>query len=156
MGEHARPRQMQSHERNRGRGSGCILAEVGLKARIDSSHALSLWSSHNADCDFMLVAAAAFSESSMFVWPHKMILKTCGTTTLLLGMDRLLEIAREECGLTETYRCFYSRKAFMFPERQVGPHRHWDEEVKVLDSYFGKSTACSMTPEVPHYLVWPI
>lgn len=74
----------------------------------------------------------------MFVWPHKMILKTCGTTTLLLGMDRLLEIARKECGLKDTYRCFYSRKAFMFPERQVGPHRHWDEEVKVLDSYFGR------------------
>lgn len=104
----------------------------------------------------MLVAAAAFSESSMFVWPHKMILKTCGTTTLLLGMDRLLEIAREECDLTETYRCFYSRKAFMFPERQVGPHRHWDEEVKVLDSYFGKSTACPVASQAPHYLVWHI
>ena len=25
----------------------------------------------------------------------------------------------------------------MFPERQLGPHKHWDEEVKFLDGVFG-------------------
>ena len=78
----------------------------------------------------------------MFVWPHKLILKTCGTTTLLLGLDRLLSIAKEHCDLASVYRCFYSRKAFMFPERQVGPHRTWDDEVKFLDNAFG---ACKAT-----------
>lgn len=79
-----------------------------------------------------------FSESSMFVYPHKMILKTCGTTTLLLAVSRLLEIAKNYCGFEKVWRVFYSRKAFMFPERQLGPHRSWDDEVKFLDKYFGK------------------
>lgn len=74
----------------------------------------------------------------MFVWPHKLILKTCGTTTLLLGLQALLDIASKHCGLNEMYRCFYSRKAFMFPERQIGPHKNWDDEVKFLDDLFGE------------------
>ena len=90
-----------------------------------------------ADDDDNTMYTDKYSESSMFVWPHKLILKTCGTTTLLLGLDRLMAIAREHCGLQDVWRCFYSRKAFMFPERQIGPHRHWDEEVKFLDLVFG-------------------
>jgi S-adenosylmethionine decarboxylase len=74
----------------------------------------------------------------MFVWPHKIILKTCGTTTLLLGLRRMLEIAKDQCGYQAAWRCFYSRKAFMFPERQIGPHKTWDDEVKYLDREFGK------------------
>lgn len=71
------------------------------------------------------------------MWPHKIILKTCGTTTLLLGLDRLLAIAREHCGFDSVWRCFYSRKTFMFPERQMGPHKKWEDEVKFLDETFG-------------------
>jgi S-adenosylmethionine decarboxylase len=26
----------------------------------------------------------------------------------------------------------------MFPDRQPGPHRSWEEEVKYLDGHFGK------------------
>lgn len=78
------------------------------------------------------------SESSFFVWPHKIILKTCGTTTLLLGLDRLLSIAKEYCGLEQVWRCFYSRKTFMFPERQMGPHKKWEDEVKFLDETFSE------------------
>lgn len=74
----------------------------------------------------------------MFVWPHKLILKTCGTTTLLLGLRTLLKIANEICGFPGVWRCFYSRKTFMFPERQLGPHKAWTHEVGLLDSLFGK------------------
>lgn len=72
----------------------------------------------------------------MFVYPHKLIIKTCGTTTLLFAIPRLLEIAQNYCGFEKVWRVFYSRKAFMFPERQVGPHRSWNEEIEFLDKYF--------------------
>ncbi|KAI9264688.1 adenosylmethionine decarboxylase [Helicostylum pulchrum] len=82
------------------------------------------------------VDAYLLSESSMFVYPHKIILKTCGTTTLLLAVSRLLEIAKSYCGFEKVWRVFYSRKSFLFPERQIGPHRSWEEEVTFLDGYF--------------------
>lgn len=96
------------------------------------------------------VDAYLLSESSMFVFPHKIILKTCGTTTLLNGLPRLLEIAAVVAGFPHSvadlvkgtptaampYRVFYSRKNFLFPDRQRGPHRSWRDEVKSLDRLF--------------------
>ena len=87
------------------------------------------------------VDAYLLSESSMFVFPHKVVLKTCGTTTLLAGLARLLEIAGVYGGFTqrsgstmaEPYRVFYSRKAFMFPDRQEHPHKSWADEVKFME-----------------------
>lgn len=96
------------------------------------------------------VDAYLLSESSMFVFPHKLILKTCGTTTLLSGLPRMLEIAALVAGFPHAvanlvkgtataampYRVFYSRKNFLFPDRQRGPHRSWRDEVKSLDRLF--------------------
>ena len=101
------------------------------------------------------VDAYLLSESSMFVFPHKLILKTCGTTTLLYGLPRILEIARTVAGFPHIegdldtglpgsatpYRVFYSRKNFLFPERQKGPHRSWRDEVKSLDRLFRGGSA---------------
>lgn len=80
------------------------------------------------------------SESSFFVSPHRLILKTCGTTLNLLGVPRILEIARD-VGLPAVHRLFYSRKAFMFPERQHGPHREWRAEIEFLDNLFPNGSA---------------
>ncbi|KXS13550.1 hypothetical protein M427DRAFT_113356 [Gonapodya prolifera JEL478] len=76
------------------------------------------------------------SESSMFVYSHKIILKTCGTTTLLLALPRILEIAHTNCGLELVDSVFYSRKAFMFPAKQKWPHGNWGDEVLYLDTIF--------------------
>jgi len=81
--------------------------------------------------------AYLLSESSMFVWNGKLILKTCGTTTLLNAVPRLLEIAKE-IGLANVDNLFYSRKKFMFPERQLVPHSSFSHEVEFLDEIFGK------------------
>jgi S-adenosylmethionine decarboxylase len=59
----------------------------------------------------------------------------------LLGLPRILEIAAAQANLPTVYRLFYSRKSFMFPERQLGPHRGWDEEVKFLDNIFSNGSA---------------
>ncbi|KAL7421516.1 spermidine resistance protein [Cryptotrichosporon argae] len=85
------------------------------------------------------IDAYLLSESSLFVAPHFVVLKTCGTTLNLLGLYRIIEIAREYCGFTNVWRCFYSRKSFFFPERQLGVHRDWTAEVAFLDSVFGAS-----------------
>ncbi|KAF9562782.1 adenosylmethionine decarboxylase [Agrocybe pediades] len=85
--------------------------------------------------------AYLLSESSFFVSPHRLILKTCGTTLNLLGLPRILEIAARKANLTSVYRFFYSRKSFMFPERQYGPHRDWKQEVEYLDQYFTNGAA---------------
>lgn len=101
------------------------------------------------------VDAYLLSESSMFVFPHKLILKTCGTTTLLLGLQRMLHIAAEYAGFpfdkadsvkniraaATPYRIFYSRKSFLFPDKQRGPHRSWKQEVKYLDDMFDGGSA---------------
>ncbi|THU95356.1 S-adenosylmethionine decarboxylase [Dendrothele bispora CBS 962.96] len=46
--------------------------------------------------------------------------------------------------MSSVYRCFYSRKSFMFPERQLGPHRDWSQEVRFLDSIFRNGAAYSV------------
>ncbi|KAI9791629.1 MAG: spermidine resistance protein [Peltula sp. TS41687] len=94
--------------------------------------------------------AYLLSESSMFVFPHKLILKTCGTTTLLSGLPKMLEIAAHCAGFpyigwarvngllaaATPYRVFYSRKNFLYPDKQRGPHRSWRDEVRFLDGMF--------------------
>ncbi|OOF94375.1 hypothetical protein ASPCADRAFT_208890 [Aspergillus carbonarius ITEM 5010] len=109
---------------------------------------LSIVSSEDVD-------AYLLSESSMFVWPHKLILKTCGTTTLLSGLPRILEIAALFGGFPRStapasrgisvaaapYRVFYSRKNFLFPDRQRGPHRSWRDEVRNMDRLFLNGSA---------------
>jgi len=74
------------------------------------------------------------SESSLFVWPYKMMLKTCGTTTLLKVIPKLLEMATS-CQLSVELVMF-SRKNFLFPQVQVYPHTDWQLEVNYLDQYF--------------------
>ncbi|KAF9959440.1 spermidine resistance protein [Mortierella alpina] len=85
--------------------------------------------------------AFLLSESSFFVYPHKLILKTCGTTTLLMALPKILEIAQKYCGLEKVWRVFYSRKTFMFPERQLHVHRDWKDEVAFLDRHFEHGAA---------------
>ncbi|KAL7267200.1 spermidine resistance protein [Rhizina undulata] len=95
------------------------------------------------------VDAYLLSESSMFVFPHKVILKTCGTTTLLNGLPELLSIAAIEAGFNSNngsafatpYRVFYSRKSFMYPDKQMHPHKSWNDEVTCLDEWFTHGNA---------------
>ncbi|KAL6846547.1 hypothetical protein ACP4OV_023995 [Aristida adscensionis] len=75
------------------------------------------------------------SESSLFVYPHKVVLKTCGTTKLLLSIPRILELAAELSLPVLSVK--YSRGMFIFPGAQPSPHRSFSEEVSVLNGFFG-------------------
>lgn len=81
------------------------------------------------------------SESSMFVSKRRFILKTCGTTTPLQCLETLLKLAAGIAGYVEIEELFYSRKNFKRPEMQVAPHRDFEEEVALLDSYFDAGRA---------------
>ncbi|ORX65156.1 S-adenosylmethionine decarboxylase [Anaeromyces robustus] len=82
--------------------------------------------------------AYLLSESSMFVSPYRFMIKTCGTTTLLNAVPKILEIAKQYCGLETISAFFYSRKCFMFPDRQERPHGSWNDEVDFLEKIFSE------------------
>jgi len=75
------------------------------------------------------------SESSLFVYPFKIILKTCGTTKLLLSIPLILSNASNLSLSARNVK--YTRGTFIFPGAQSFPHRSFSEEVSYLDKYFG-------------------
>ncbi|KAG6534078.1 S-adenosylmethionine decarboxylase proenzyme-like [Zingiber officinale] len=75
------------------------------------------------------------SESSLFMYPHKIILKTCGTTKLLLSVPRVLELAAMLSLSVQSVK--YSRGTFIFPSAQPSPYYSFSEEVAVLNGFFG-------------------
>ncbi|CAN3375013.1 hypothetical protein DIURU_005185 [Diutina rugosa] len=90
--------------------------------------------------------AYLLSESSLFVFDNRMVLKTCGTTTTLACLDHLFASVGQHFpsvagGGQSIHKVFYSRRSFMFPDRQVHVHTDWTKEVGLLNQYFpnGKS-----------------
>lgn len=82
------------------------------------------------------VDSYVLSESSLFVYTHKIIIKTCGTTKLLLSVPCILKLADTVSLSVSCVR--YTRGSFTFPGAQPFPHRAFSEEVVILDGYFGK------------------
>ncbi|RWW24617.1 hypothetical protein GW17_00011087 [Ensete ventricosum] len=75
--------------------------------------------------------AYILSESSLFVYPQKMVLKTCGTTQLLRSVPCLL---RHTADLGLRLRaCRFSRGSFIFPRAQPFPHTSFAEEALYLE-----------------------
>lgn len=76
------------------------------------------------------VDAYVLSESSLFIYPYMLVLKTCGTTTLLRCIAVLIDLARK-LGL-EIDWVGYSRKNFNFPGDQAFPHQSFHQELDYL------------------------
>ncbi|KAL5699135.1 adenosylmethionine decarboxylase [Ranunculus cassubicifolius] len=75
------------------------------------------------------------SESSLFIYPLTIVIKTCGTTKLLQAIPQILELASSLSLPVDSVR--YSRGSFIFPDAQPAPHRNFAEEIAVLNGYFG-------------------
>ncbi|KAL9225805.1 hypothetical protein vseg_001687 [Gypsophila vaccaria] len=87
------------------------------------------------------VDSYVLSESSLFVYSYKIIIKTCGTTKLLNSIPPILRLA--DTLFLDVKSVRYTRGSFIFPGAQSYPHRSFSEEVAVLDNYFGKLGAGS-------------
>lgn len=77
--------------------------------------------------------AYVLSESSLFVYPYMVMIKTCGTTTLLRCVAILVSLGKK-LGL-EIDWVGYSRKNFNFPEDQLFPHGSFHQELEYLASH---------------------
>lgn len=86
----------------------------------------------NSYCDSYIL-----SESSLFVYPNKVIIKTCGKTTPLSCIPMLESHARKEHGL-EMIGLGFHRKNYSFPKDQIGPHRSFEDEVRAIRCMFPK------------------
>jgi S-adenosylmethionine decarboxylase len=79
------------------------------------------------------IDAYVLSESSLFIYKHRYIMKTCGTTTLLRCLSTLLEYA-DALGMELTW-VGYSRKNLLFPSAQLWPHSSFGDEIRYIDSH---------------------
>ncbi|MED6205490.1 hypothetical protein PIB30_018088 [Stylosanthes scabra] len=75
--------------------------------------------------------AYVLSESSLFVYPTKIIIKTCGTTQLLKSIPPLIFFS-SLVGFTLS-SCRYTRGTFIFPNSQPFPHTSFKDEVSYLE-----------------------
>jgi S-adenosylmethionine decarboxylase len=85
--------------------------------------------------------AYLLSESSLFVYRNRAILKTCGTTRLLSCLPLLEQYARNTFeGEMEIEYALFTRRNFKYPEKQPTPHSCWDEEKQTLLKHFKNGT----------------
>ena len=93
------------------------------------------------------------SESSLFVLSHKVMLKTCGTTTLLRIVPPLLAAIARLGMKVEWFN--YSRKNFTYPHKQLSPHQSFDAEIAYLSTHFPGGEAFMLGPlNADHWYVY--
>lgn len=73
------------------------------------------------------------SESSLFVYKYRFIMKTCGTTTLLRCVGSLIEYT-DALGM-ELCWVGYSRKNLLYPTEQLWPHKNFGDEIKYVSTH---------------------
>ena len=88
------------------------------------------------------VDAYLLSESSLFVYDDMIVLKTCGSTTLLYFLPEFLKIAAEKCNATDLQGLWYSRKNMAKPRLQIGLHQNFHDEVSFLDKQMSEKDLC--------------
>eukprot|EP00758_Cryptobia_borreli_P004742 Tbor_TRINITY_DN4555_c0_g1::TRINITY_DN4555_c0_g1_i1::g.15780::m.15780/K01611/speD, AMD1; S-adenosylmethionine decarboxylase len=94
--------------------------------------------------------AYVLTESSLFVMDSRVILITCGTTTLLEAVPVLLDVISNIQGCVEWMS--FMRKNFSYPWEQRGPHVSIKKEYETLKKYFPSGKPYIFGPiESDHY-----
>lgn len=117
-------------------GAGChrrrglrALSRVQINSVLEAASCTVLSVKSNDSIDAYLL-----SESSLFVSEFRLMIKTCGTTTLLHALPTIMRLAVDILGLTVA-AVQYSRVGFLFPEQQHFPHDSFENEVSFLDRH---------------------
>ena len=111
---------------------GCRgLTRAQLDCILEEARCTILSRMSNAHLD-----AYVLRESSLFVYAHKVVVKTCGRTTLLRCLRRLVQEATSTLGLQLEW-VGYSRKNYCFPDDQVAPHGCFEDELRYLKAHQG-------------------
>jgi ornithine decarboxylase len=96
------------------------------------------------------VTAYLLSESSLFVYDNRIVLKTCGKTTPLAALPELLDLGGKKGGSASPRHVstvLYSHPAYFRPELQEPLYRHFDHECRFLESYFPEGEAHHLGPQ---------
>merc|ERR1719379_3304745 len=110
----------------------------------------------NTNCDVKKArrqrgcTAYLLSESSLFVYDNRIVLKTCGKTTPLAALPELLELGGKKggsAGPRHVSTVLYSHPAYFRPELQEPLYRHFDHECRFLESYFPEGEAHHLGPQ---------
>merc|ERR1719160_81923 len=110
----------------------------------------------NTNCDVKKahrqrgVTAYLLSESSLFVYDNRIVLKTCGKTTPLAALPELLDLGGKKggsAGPRHVSTVLYSHPAYFRPELQEPLYRHFDHECRFLESYFPEGEAHHLGPQ---------
>lgn len=74
------------------------------------------------------------SESSLFVYRDRLMMKTCGTTLPLSSVDEIVAQAKQVVSITGPLRMVYSRSSFLSSTQQSSPHHDFDVEIEYLNT----------------------
>ncbi len=91
-------------------------------AEASHSHVISAVSSPEMD-------AYLLSESSLFVWSDRILMITCGRTTLARALPRIAEIV----GAENVAFVFYEQKNFLYPQEQPSS---FEADVAFIETFF--------------------
>lgn len=72
----------------------------------------------------------------MFISDRRFILKTCGTTNLLLTVPHVIKLAKKYSNLNAIANVYYSRKNFLRFYLQPDLHKSFNNEITHLDLHF--------------------
>lgn len=95
----------------------CLKAKCSILSKTSNNH----------------IDAYVLSESSMFIYKHRFIMKTCGTTTLLRCLGTLIDFT-DQLGMVLNW-VGYSRKNLNNPDAQLWPHSSFSDEIKYLSTH---------------------
>lgn len=96
------------------------------------------------------VEAYLLSESSLFVTQNRVMIKTCGTTKLLLCLPEFLELVKSVDPECQVLSCSFSRKNYICPDLQPEPHTDFEAEVSYLKQYIPGQAHIFGPADSPH------